>query len=276
MIDVVAVRFKKAGKLYYFDPAGIEIKEQDAVIVETSRGVEFGTVISQKRVEAEDLHSDLKQVLRVATEEDRQLERQNKVDADYAREECKQIIAKHGLEMDLVDAEYTFDKSKIIFYFTAEGRIDFRELVKELASVFRTRIELRQIGVRDEAKLLDSLGHCGKKTCCSSWVGEFMPVSIKMAKEQNLSLNPSKISGVCGRLLCCLKYEYDHYLETNKKLPSVNEVVKVSGADAVTVSTNPVKEEVTVRRIAKVAEDGSFELSNDYEKYRLSEIKRKR
>ncbi|MDO4772755.1 MAG: stage 0 sporulation family protein [Bacillota bacterium] len=276
MIDVVAVRFKKAGKLYYFDPAGIEIKEQDAVIVETSRGVEFGTVISQKRVEAEDLHSDLKQVLRVATEEDRQVERQNKVDADYAREECKQIIAKHGLEMDLVDAEYTFDKSKIIFYFTAEGRIDFRELVKELASVFRTRIELRQIGVRDEAKLLDSLGHCGKKTCCSSWVGEFMPVSIKMAKEQNLSLNPSKISGVCGRLLCCLKYEYDHYLETNKKLPSINEVVKVSGADAVTVSTNPVKEEVTVRRIAKVAEDGSFELSNDYEKYRLSEIKRKR
>lgn len=276
MIDVVAVRFKKAGKLYYFDPAGIEIKADNAVIVETSRGVEFGTVVSKKRIEAEDLHSDLKQVLRVATEEDRQVERQNKVDADYAKEECKQIIAKHGLEMDLVDAEYTFDKSKIIFYFTAEGRIDFRELVKELASVFRTRIELRQIGVRDEAKLLDSLGHCGKKTCCSSWVGEFMPVSIKMAKEQNLSLNPSKISGVCGRLLCCLKYEYDHYLETNKKLPSINEVVKVSGADALTVSTNPVKEEVTVRRIAKVGEDGSFELSNDYEKYKLSEIKRKR
>lgn len=276
MIDVVAVRFKKAGKLYYFDPAGIDLRIDDPVIVETSRGIEFGIVMNRKDISPEDLHSELKPVLRIATKDDEITEDQNKIDAERAKEECLQVIRRHGLEMELVDAEYTFDKGKIIFYFTAEGRVDFRELVKDLASVFRTRIELRQIGVRDEAKLIDALGHCGRKTCCSSWVGEFMPVSIKMAKEQNLSLNPTKISGVCGRLLCCLKFEYDHYLETNKKLPNNGEVVIAPCGDAITVATNPVKEEISVRKVLKWSQDGEHELGGEVEKYKLDQIKRKK
>ncbi len=276
MIDVVAVKFKKAGKSYYFDPLDLEIEIEDCVIVETSRGIEFGRVISKKTVKRDDLHSELKPVIRVACDKDVNCQEKNKKDADKARKECEKIIAKHGLEMELVEAEYTFDKSKIIFYFTADGRVDFRELVKELASVFRTRIELRQIGVRDEAKLIDSLGQCGKKTCCSSWLGEFMPVSIKMAKEQELSLNPAKISGVCGKLLCCLKYEYEHYVEVNKRLPQDKEVVHAPCGKALTISTNVLKEEVTVRKVKSYnKEEKRYELEDEYEKYSLNEIKRK-
>jgi cell fate regulator YaaT (PSP1 superfamily) len=205
---VVGVRFKKAGKTYYFDPGDLELNRGDNVIVETARGVEFGEVVmSPREVPDEEVVSPLKPVMRVATDEDRQQVKVNKAKEKEAMKICLEKIASHGLPMKLVDVEYTFDNSKIIFYFTAEGRVDFRELVRDLASVFRTRIELRQIGVRDEAKLLGGLGPCGRPCCCSSFLGEFQPVSIRMAKEQNLSLNPSKISGLCGRLMCCLKFE---------------------------------------------------------------------
>ncbi|NLY50818.1 MAG: stage 0 sporulation family protein [Firmicutes bacterium] len=208
MQRVVGVRFKKAGKTYYFDPGDRELNRGDNVIVETARGVEFGEVVmSPREVPDEEVVSPLKPVMRVATDEDRQQVKVNKAKEKEAMKICLEKIASHGLPMKLVDVEYTFDNSKIIFYFTAEGRVDFRELVRDLASVFRTRIELRQIGVRDEAKLLGGLGPCGRPCCCSSFLGEFQPVSIRMAKEQNLSLNPSKISGLCGRLMCCLKFE---------------------------------------------------------------------
>ncbi len=275
MIDVVAVRFKKAGKLYYFDPAGNDINIGNSVIVETSRGIEFGTVSSKKQVSTRELHSELKPVLRVATGKDYDTWQNNQKDACSAKDECNQIIAKHQLEMELVEAEYTFDKSKIIFYFTADGRVDFRELVKELASVFRTRIEMRQIGVRDEAKLIDSLGQCGRKTCCSSWLGDFAPVSIKMAKEQNLSLNPTKISGACGKLSCCLNYEYDHYQKANKKMPNREEVINTPCGEALTMNSNVLKEEVTVRKIKSFNEEkGYYELEDEYQKFHISEIER--
>jgi cell fate regulator YaaT (PSP1 superfamily) len=205
---VVGVRFKKAGKVYYFDPGTLDLKQGDNVIVETARGVEFGEVVMAPReVPDEEVVSPLKQVMRAATPEDRKQVKENKAKEKEAFKICQAKIAAHGLPMKLVDVEYTFDRSKIIFYFTAEGRVDFRELVRDLASVFRTRIELRQIGVRDEAKLLGGLGPCGRVCCCSVFLGEFQPVSIRMAKEQNLSLNPTKISGLCGRLMCCLKFE---------------------------------------------------------------------
>ncbi len=275
MIDVVAVRFKKAGKLYYFDPAGNDVNVGNSVIVETSRGIEFGRVSSKKKVSAEELHSELKPVIRVANEKDSNTWQQNQKDANLAKDECLQIILKHQLEMELVEAEYTFDKSKIIFYFTADGRVDFRELVKELASVFRTRIEMRQIGVRDEAKLIDSLGQCGRKTCCSTWLGDFAPVSIKMAKEQNLSLNPTKISGACGKLSCCLNYEYDHYQKANKKMPNREEVVNAPCGQALIMNTNVLKEEVTVRKIKTFNEEkGYYELEDEYQKFHVSEIER--
>ncbi|HHV56437.1 MAG TPA: stage 0 sporulation family protein [Firmicutes bacterium] len=208
MQRVVGVRFKKAGKIYYFDPGELELPQGSHVIVETARGVEFGEVVMAPReVPDEDVVAPLKQVMRAATPEDRQQVKENKAREKEAFKICQAKIAAHGLPMKLVDVEYTFDRSKIIFYFTAEGRVDFRELVRDLASVFRTRIELRQIGVRDEAKLLGGLGPCGRVCCCSSFLGEFQPVSIRMAKEQNLSLNPTKISGLCGRLMCCLKFE---------------------------------------------------------------------
>lgn len=205
---VVGVRFKKAGKVYYFDPGTLDLKQGDNVIVETARGVEFGEVVMAPReVPDEEVVSPLKQVMRAATPEDRKQVKENKAKEKEAFKICQAKIAAHGLPMKLVDVEYTFDRSKIIFYFTAEGRVDFRELVRDLASVFRTRIELRQIGVRDEAKLLGGLGPCGRVCCCNVFLGEFQPVSIRMAKEQNLSLNPTKISGLCGRLMCCLKFE---------------------------------------------------------------------
>ena len=214
MVDVVGVRFKTAGKVYFFDPAGLDINEGESVIVETARGMEFGTVSSgPRKVKEKDIVKPLKKIVRIANEKDIARNEENLKKRDEAMQLCQKKIDKHGLGMKLVDVEYTFDNNKIIFYFTADGRVDFRELVKDLASVFRMRIELRQIGVRDEAKMLGGVGCCGRGLCCHEWMNDFHPVSIKMAKTQNLSLNPVKISGICGRLMCCLKYENDVYTE---------------------------------------------------------------
>lgn len=227
MYDVVGVRFKKAGKIYYFDPGDFPIATGDYVIVETVRGVEYGkVVIGPKRVGEEDVVLPLKKVLRIADEKDRLVVEENKKSAKDAFKICLEKIKEHQLEMKLVDVEYTFDRNKVIFYFTADGRVDFRELVKDLAAIFRTRIELRQIGVRDEAKMLGGIGPCGRMLCCSTFLGDFDPVSIKMAKDQNLSLNPTKISGLCGRLMCCLKYENDEYETAKEQLPDVGEIVE--------------------------------------------------
>ena len=226
MTKVIGVRFRKAGKVYYFSPGDNEIKNGDHVIVETARGVEYGyVVLGSHEVEDKKVVQPLKPVLRMASPEDEEIERTNKEKEKEAFRICLEKIKKHELEMKLIDAEYTFDNNKILFYFTADGRIDFRELVKDLASVFKTRIELRQIGVRDETKIRGGIGICGRPLCCSSYLSEFIPVSIKMAKEQNLSLNPSKISGVCGRLMCCLKYEEETYEELNSRLPNIGDYV---------------------------------------------------
>ena len=226
MTKVIGVRFRKAGKVYYFSPGDNEIKNGDHVIVETARGVEYGyVVLGSHEVEDKKVVQPLKPVLRMASPEDEEIERTNKEKEKEAFRICLEKIKKHELEMKLIDTEYTFDNNKILFYFTADGRIDFRELVKDLASVFKTRIELRQIGVRDETKIRGGIGICGRPLCCSSYLAEFIPVSIKMAKEQNLSLNPSKISGVCGRLMCCLKYEEETYEELNSRLPNIGDYV---------------------------------------------------
>lgn len=221
MVKVIGVRFRTAGKIYFFDPLQFEIKRGDHVIVETARGIEYGTVVGDpKEIEESKVVQPLKPVLRIATNRDMEQEATNKQKEKDAFKICLEKIKKHNLEMKLIDAEYTFDNNKVLFYFTADGRIDFRELVKDLASVFRTRIELRQIGVRDETKIRGGIGICGRPLCCNTYLTEFAPVSIKMAKEQNLSLNPSKISGVCGRLMCCLTNEEETYEELNSRLPS--------------------------------------------------------
>ncbi len=226
MTNVIGVRFRKAGKIYYFDPAGFDIKQGDNVIVETARGVEYGNVVLGIRdLEDDKIIQPLKPVIRQATAEDNEIEKKNKEKEKEAFQICLEKINKHGLEMKLIDSEYTFDNNKVLFYFTADGRIDFRELVKDLASVFKTRIELRQIGVRDETKIVGGIGICGRTLCCNTHLSEFAPVSIKMAKEQNLSLNPTKISGVCGRLMCCLKNEQEAYEDLNSKLPDVGDYV---------------------------------------------------
>ncbi len=226
MIKVIGVRFRTAGKIYYFDPAGLDIKIGDNVIVETARGIEYGYVVLGNREVTDDkIIQPLKQVIRMATDEDRVIEAKNKEREKEAFKICLEKIRKRGLEMKLIDAEYTFDNNKVLFYFTADGRIDFRELVKDLAAVFKTRIELRQVGVRDETKILGGIGICGRALCCHSYLSEFIPVSIKMAKEQNLSLNPTKISGVCGRLMCCLKNEEETYQVLNSKLPNTGDYV---------------------------------------------------
>lgn len=226
MTKVIGVRFRQAGKIYFFSPGKLEIKTQDRVIVETARGVEFGKVVTgPKEVEDDKITQPLKSVIRIANEEDYKKEEKNRDKEKEAFNICLEKIRKHGLEMKLIDAEYTFDNNKVLFYFTADGRIDFRELVKDLASVFRTRIELRQIGVRDETKMMGGIGICGRPLCCSSYLTDFVPVSIKMAKEQNLSLNPTKISGVCGRLMCCLKNEQETYEYLNSQLPNVGDTV---------------------------------------------------
>ncbi|PTL38134.1 PSP1 domain-containing protein [Alkalicoccus saliphilus] len=229
MHRVIGVRFKKTGKIYYFSPGDLEIEKDDYVIVETARGMEFGkTVIGMKEVEEQDVVLPLKKVLRLATDKDKMTIQQNKKEAEKAFDVCLKKITEHNLDMKLVDVEFTFDRNKILFYFTADGRIDFRTLVKDLASIFRTRIELRQIGVRDEAKMLGGIGPCGRMLCCSTFLGDFEPVSIKMAKDQNLSLNPTKISGLCGRLMCCLKYENDMYESAKKELPDLYQKLNTS------------------------------------------------
>lgn len=248
MTKIVGVRFKTVGKMYYFAPMGFDIKRGDNVIVETSRGMEYGeVVVGIKEVNDSAVVKPLKGVLRLATEEDTARFKENKEKEKKAYSVCVEKIEKHGLDMKLVEVEYTFDGSKILFYFTADGRVDFRELVKDLASVFRTRIELRQIGVRDESKTLGSIGVCGRNLCCSQFLGEFVPVSIKMAKEQGLSLNPSKISGSCGRLMCCLKYEQDTYEDMIKESPRNGAVVSTPDGKATVINVALLKGMVKVR-----------------------------
>ncbi len=261
MINVIGVRFRKAGKVYFFDPVGLEINAGDNVIVETARGIEYGkVVIGCREVEDDKVVQPLKPVIRVATPEDDEIERKNKEKEKDAFAICLEKIRKHGLEMKLIDAEYTFDNNKVLFYFTADGRINFRELVKDLASVFKTRIELRQIGVRDETKIVGGIGICGRPLCCHTHLSEFAPVSIKMAKEQNLSLNPTKISGVCGRLMCCLKNEEEAYEELNSKLPNVGDFVttpdQLKGeVQSVSVLKQMVKVVVTLENDEKEVRD---------------------
>ena len=248
MVKVIGVRFRRAGKIYYFDPLDFEIKQGDNVIVETARGVEYGAVVlGSREVEEDTIVQPLKTVIRPATLEDDEIERNNKEKEKEAFQICLEKIQKHGLDMKLIDCEYTFDNNKVLFYFTADGRIDFRELVKDLAAVFKTRIELRQIGVRDETKILGGIGVCGRPLCCHSYLTDFVPVSIKMAKEQNLSLNPTKISGVCGRLMCCLKNEEEAYEELNSKLPNVGDFVTTKdGLKGEVQSTSVLKQLVKV------------------------------
>ena len=248
MIKVVGIRFQRAGKIYYFDPLDYDLETAMHVIVETARGVEMGTVlIPPKEVDDDKVVQPLKPVIRIATDDDEKVIEKNKEKEAEAYVICKEKIAKHGLDMKLVAAEYTFDNNKLLFYFTADGRIDFRELVKDLASVFRTRIELRQIGVRDETKMLGGIGICGRELCCRSYLTDFVPVSIKMAKEQNLSLNPVKISGTCGRLMCCLKYEHDVYSELIRLVPPLRSLVNTPDGRGIVVEQNIIGGTVSVR-----------------------------
>lgn len=268
MIKVIGVRFRTAGKIYFFSPGNMDIKPGSQVIVETARGIEFGNVVSGvKEIEDEKITQPLKPVIRIATEEDKRIEERNREKEKEAFQICLDKIRKHGLEMKLIDAEYTFDNNKVLFYFTADGRIDFRELVKDLASVFRTRIELRQIGVRDEAKIRGGIGICGRPLCCHTYLSEFAPVSIKMAKEQNLSLNPTKISGVCGRLMCCLTNEEETYEELNSRLPAIGDTVKtVEGLSGEVHSVS------VLRQLVKVV----VTLENDEKEireYKVSDLK---
>ena len=267
MTKVVGIRFQRAGKIYYFDPLDYDLEVPMHVIVETARGVEMGTVlIAPKEVEDDQVVQPLKPVIRVATDEDEKVMERNKEKEVEAFAICKDKIAKHGLEMKLVAAEYTFDNNKLLFYFTADGRIDFRELVKDLASVFRTRIELRQIGVRDETKMLGGIGICGRELCCKSYLTDFVPVSIKMAKEQNLSLNPTKISGVCGRLMCCLKNEQDTYEYLNSRLPSVGDYVTTP-----TGMRGEVQSVSVLRQLVKVVVDNGDE--KELQEYSVDDLK---
>ncbi len=262
MTKVIGVRFRTAGKIYFFDPLQFEIKRGDHVIVETARGIEFGTVVSGVReVEDDKVVQPLKPVIRIANQRDVEQEQENRRKEKDAFQICLEKIQKHGLEMKLIDAEYTFDNNKVLFYFTADGRIDFRELVKDLASVFKTRIELRQIGVRDETKIIGGIGICGRALCCHSYLSDFVPVSIKMAKEQNLSLNPTKISGVCGRLMCCLKNEEETYEELNRRLPSIGDLVTAEdGCRGEVQSVNVLRQLVKV-----VVEEGDSKEIREYE-----------
>ena len=267
MIKVIGVRFRTAGKIYFFDPCEFEIKRGDHVIVETARGIEFGTVVAGvKEVEDDKVIQPLKPVIRIATQRDIEQEAANKEREREAFKVCLEKIRKHELDMKLIDAEYTFDNNKVLFYFTADGRIDFRELVKDLAGVFKTRIELRQIGVRDETKIVGGIGICGRPLCCHSYLSDFIPVSIKMAKEQNLSLNPTKISGVCGRLMCCLKNEEETYEELNRRLPGIGDYVTTEdGLKGEVQSVNVLRQLVKV-----VVEDGDNKEIKEYPVEQLS------
>lgn len=276
MIKVAGVRFKKAGKVYFFDPAGINVSKGMNVIVETARGLEFGTLSDDiKEVEEKEIVAPLKKIIRIADEKDVLQHKENLEKKEHDLALCQEKIDKHKLDMKLVDVEHTFDNSKIIFYFTADGRVDFRELVKDLAGVFKMRIELRQIGVRDEAKLVGGIGTCGKALCCHSWMPEFDPVSIKMAKVQNLSLNPTKISGICGRLMCCLKFENDVYCELRKGMPDVGEKVKTIDGMGVVVESNILENKIKVRLVIEEKDgDKPEKLSTDYSTYSKQQIRR--
>ena len=270
MVKVIGVRFRTAGKIYYFDPLNFQVKRGDHVIVETARGGEYGTLVCSPRVVEDDkVVQHLKPVLRVATERDDEQEAGNKAKEKEAFKICQEKIRKHGLEMKLIDAEYTFDNNKVLFYFTADGRVDFRELVKDLAGVFKTRIELRQIGVRDETKILGGIGICGRVLCCHSHLSEFIPVSIKMAKEQNLSLNPGKISGVCGRLMCCLKHEEETYEELNRRLPNTGDYVTTDDGLKGEVSSVNV-----LRQLVKVLVEVNDE--KELREYKVEQLKFRR
>ncbi|HLS60237.1 MAG TPA: stage 0 sporulation family protein [Virgibacillus sp.] len=248
MLEVIGVRFKKAGKIYYFDPVDQNVRVDSYVIVETIRGVEFGkVVITNKRVDEEDVVLPLKKVIRIATEEDKEVVVKNQEQAKEALRIGTEKINHHQLEMNLVEVSYTLDRNKIIFYFTADGRVDFRNLVKDLAAIFKTRIELRQIGVRDEAKMLGGIGPCGRMLCCSTFLGDFEPVSIKMAKDQNLSLNPAKISGLCGRLMCCLKYENDDYEEGKRQLPDIGKAIQTPLGKGKVIGLNILERIIQIR-----------------------------
>lgn len=272
MVEVTGIRFKPMGKVYYFDPGDLELKVGTHVIVETSRGVEYGNVaIDRKTVEESRIVPPLKRVLRIATAKDEEIVAQNKISEKEALEICREKAEKRGLAMKLVDVEYTFDHNKILFYFTADGRIDFRELVRDLAAVFKTRIELRQIGVRDEAKMVGGLGVCGRVLCCNSYMTEFQPVSIKMVKEQNLSLNPTKISGTCGRLMCCLKNEQAAYEALSKNAPSVGSVVETPDGKGEVCAVSLLKGIVSV-----TVDAGNEKEIKDYNLKQIKIIKRHR
>lgn len=276
MVKVAGVRFKKAGKVYFFDPHDLQVGKETPVIVETARGMEFGIVTSDiKAVGEDEIVSPLKKIVRIADEDDIAQHKENVKKKQRALQLCQEKIDKHNLIMKLIDVEYTFDNSKIIFYFTADGRVDFRELVKDLAGVFKMRIELRQIGVRDEAKMVGGVGTCGRGLCCHTWLPEFEPVSIKMAKVQNLSLNPTKISGICGRLMCCLKYENEIYHELRRGMPEVDERVKTSDGIGVVVESNILESKVKVRLVLEAkTPDKPEKLSADFYVYQKEQITR--
>jgi cell fate regulator YaaT (PSP1 superfamily) len=270
MVRVVGIRFKHAGKIYYFDPDKYELEYGDHAIVETARGIEYGeVVIESKDVDEKEIVTPLKKVVRKATDKDIKKVDDNREKEIEAFHICSEKIEKHKLDMKMVDVEYTFDSKKIIFYFTADGRIDFRELVKDLAAVFRTRIELRQIGVRDQAKFLGGIGLCGRECCCCSFLGDFQPVSIKMAKDQNLSLSPTKISGLCGRLMCCLNYEYEHYACMKKKVPSNGSKVTTPEGHGIVIESNLISEKC---RVKIELPDKTYDIRT----YQLSELKFKK
>ncbi len=275
MITIIGIRFRRAGKVYYFAPEDDVVYSQGQhVIVETARGIEYGeVVVPNKEVEDSEVVQPLKKVIRLATPEDDEKNRQNKIKEKEAFFICKEKIIKHKLDMKLIEVEYTFDNNKVLFYFTSYERIDFRELVKELASIFKTRIELRQIGVRDETKMCGGIGICGRSLCCSSFLGDFQPVSIKMAKEQNLSLNPIKISGICGRLMCCLKYEQDCYVEIRGRLPVVGDIVLTPDGKGEVLSVNVLREQV---RVAVQKKDKDEKEAIVYHSTDLKVIKKKR
>ncbi|MFV0516497.1 MAG: stage 0 sporulation family protein [Aminipila sp.] len=276
MVRVAGVRFKRAGKVYYFDPGDLNVVKDTNVIVETARGMEYGTVTCDiKSVSEKEIVAPLKKIIRIANDKDTEQHIENIKKKEKAISLCQEKVDKHKLEMKLIDVEYTFDNSKIIFYFTADGRVDFRELVKDLAGVFKMRIELRQIGVRDEAKMVGGIGTCGKGLCCHTWLPEFEPVSIKMAKVQNLSLNPTKISGICGRLMCCLKYENDVYMELRKGMPDLGERIKTEDGIGVVFDTNILENKIKVRLVLEERTDDKPEkLSVDFYTYKKEDIKR--
>jgi len=265
MVNIIGVRFNKSGKTYYFSPGEIEVQKGDGVIVETARGVEYGVaVLGQREVSEDELVSPLKEVIRLATDKDMAKVEENKLKEKEAFDVCVESINKRNIKMKLINVEYTFDNNKILFYFTADGRVDFRELVKDLAGVFRTRIELRQVGVRDEAKIIGGIGICGRVLCCNSFLDEFRPVSIKMAKDQSLSLNPAKISGICGRLMCCLKYEHEAYEELLRATPGTGTLVETEDGKGEIINVSLLKGIVKVR---------PHKEGEDIKSYNLADIK---